>query len=474
MLVERCKPGVAVIALIALVASLSGGARVAHAQNAGKKKIAQKLAEAMEYYDLLEYEEARKHLNLALAVAKRADLEKDPITAQVYLRLGIVYFAGLQDRESAALNFSSAVEIDPAVQIDAAYKTGEMEAALEEARASVAGGEAGQAQPVIDCGGVSGLEHTLVDTAALGAEREVVLYAASDLDADKIALHYRPQGAADFTEVVMKKSGECKYVGTVPGEAVAGDFVHYYVAAYRGDEVVANRGSDGAPNIIEVAAAGAGGTLADDENPLGDGDTAGSIDATAATGASRATFFFSVAVGSGGGYVTGETEQENSGVECCFAPALLHVFPEIGYYVSSKLSVSLALRMGFPIGANLMGHATAAPSGVVRMRYTTRETGTGLALSGAIGGGIIRHTVKLKEPVSEQMDTDTVASGPLILGAGVGYIASLGGPIRFIAELNALAGVPVIDELGTCPGSGCVRPNLGVQMDANLGLMFAF
>ena len=69
--------------------------RTAHADP--KKDIQQKIKEAMENYDLLEYEEARKLLNQALTISKQKKLDNDPLVAQVHLRLGIVYAAGLND-----------------------------------------------------------------------------------------------------------------------------------------------------------------------------------------------------------------------------------------------------------------------------------------------------------------------------------------------------------------------------------------
>jgi hypothetical protein len=58
-------------------------------------------------------------------------------------------------------------------------------------------------------------------------------------------------------------------------------------------------------------------------------------------------------VGSGGGLVSGETEQQGNSVKCCFAPQLVHVMPELGYYLSPTTAISLAGRIGFPIGANI-------------------------------------------------------------------------------------------------------------------------
>jgi hypothetical protein len=58
-----------------------------------KGDISAKSKEAMENYDLMEYDAAKKLLDQALAIAKKAKLDKDPITAKVYLRLGIAAFA---------------------------------------------------------------------------------------------------------------------------------------------------------------------------------------------------------------------------------------------------------------------------------------------------------------------------------------------------------------------------------------------
>src|SRR5215831_11554296 len=111
-------------ALAAVMLVLGAAApRAAHADP--KKDIQQKIKEAMENYDLLEYEEARKLLNQALTLAKQKKLENDPVTAQVHLRLAIVYKAGLNDDDSAKLSFASAVQIDSKITIDAAYKTPE-------------------------------------------------------------------------------------------------------------------------------------------------------------------------------------------------------------------------------------------------------------------------------------------------------------------------------------------------------------
>src|SRR5262245_18237303 len=122
---HRCSMIAADVAVV-LTLLRAGAARTAHADTKAHEDIQPETQEAMENLDLLEYEEARKLLNQALTIAKKGNLEKDPVVAQVHVRLGIVYFAGLNDAESAKLSFMNAVEVDPKVQIDAAYRTPEM------------------------------------------------------------------------------------------------------------------------------------------------------------------------------------------------------------------------------------------------------------------------------------------------------------------------------------------------------------
>ena len=457
-----------------------------------KKEIETKMKEAMENYDLLEYEEARKILNQALTVAKKAKMESDPVTAKVHLRLGTVYFAGLQDAESAKLSFLNAAEIDKGIALDKAYSTPEMVKLLEEAKSEAGGvaggGGGGDVEPpvgggdAVDCATVTGLQHTIIDTAKGGKELALAAAVGSDVTPAKVSIMYRPRGAADFSEAKMTASG-CVYNGAIPKAALAGDLIHYYVAAYNEQgRVIASKGSAGSPNIIEVAGSGGGGNLAlDAENPLGGGGDeeikvggggggggGGDRDiGVVVTPSGKKTMFIALVGGSGGGYVTGETEQAANDVKCCFAPQLAHVQPEIGYYLNKTTTVSLVARLGFPIGANIPGHSPVAPAGFVKVRKAMAQTGTGLVVSGGVGGGVIRDTIKL-DGAPPDMDTDVVAIGPLFLTGGAGYSAALGGGLSLVAELNAVAGVPVVSKLGNS------ILNFGVQLDFNLGLHIGF
>ena len=96
---------------VILVGCVVGGTRAAHADPKGD--VQAKIKEGMESYDLLDYDAARKALNQAIAIAKKAKLDKDPLVARAYLDIGIVAFA-VPDQEGAKVSFLSAVQIDPA------------------------------------------------------------------------------------------------------------------------------------------------------------------------------------------------------------------------------------------------------------------------------------------------------------------------------------------------------------------------
>jgi hypothetical protein len=214
-----------------------------------------------------------------------------------------------------------------------------------------------------------------------------------------------------------------------------------------------------------------GGSGTDDDNPFDHknnneqkdkGPTGGVV-----AGGKKSTVFVAVAIGTGAGYVSGKTEQQQNEVECCLAPGLLHVAPEVGYYISKQLAISLAGRIGFPLGANIEGHASVGPAGFLKIRYALNPRGYGFTVTGGAGGGIIRNTIKLTES-EPGMATDIVAFGPMLLSAGAGYSARLGGNLRLNADLNIIAGIPVVKTIGES------HLNFGVEFDFALGVLIGF
>jgi hypothetical protein len=446
-----------------------------------KTDIQTKIKEAMENYDLMDYDAARKLLTQALAVAKKNKLDKDPLVARAHLDLGIVQFVN-NDPDAAKLSFLSAVQIDSKIQIDPAYKSNEMSKLLEQARKEAAdgGSESEPAPPPApsgpDCTAVQGMQHDIIDSAKAGAPLKIEAYLGMDVTATKVSILYRPEGAAEFAEIKMTKEGECKYTGSIPASAMKGSLVHYYVAAYGdGPRPLASKGSSGSPNIIEITGvAAAGGGPGDDENPIGGGGGGGgaigggSVSSGVTVGPKRARVMIALAGGGGTGYVSGETESMNTVKNCCFGGPIVVLQPEIGYFVKPQLSIGIAARIGLPIGANVDGHATAAPGGVVRVRYALSQSGEGVRFMGQLGAGILRNTIKLdnSEP---GMDTDIVAQGPLLIGGGVGFTRRVSGAVSVMADLSAIGAIAVVDSMGAAPVL-----NHGFGIDLSLGVQLGF
>ena len=437
-----------------------------------RSDIVARTRQAMASYDAMDYEAARRLLNQALAIAKRAKLDRDPVVARVYLDLGIAQFAA-SDPEAAKVAFLSAVQIDPKIAIDPAYKSAELARMLDDARA--AAGDSGEPASD-DCRSVRGIQHAPVEGARRGVAQPIEVLIGGDVSPARVVAMYRPEGAIDFTEIRLARQGGCRYTGAIPAAAMHGALVHYYIAAYdANNKVLTAKGSSGSPNVLEL---GGGAARHDAEEPAGDAlDTplerskrdAGPGVVEHATSPARGTrVAVSVSFGAGLGYVSGKTEGDNVVQQCCLGTNPFVMSAELRYYLSTRLSLGAVARLGFPFGANVMGHSTIAPAGLLRLGYAFSDTGRGFHITGEAGFGILRNTITLatEDPT---MNTDIVAQGPLLLGAGVGYTFRLSDSFSFLLDLDAIAGLAVADKLGTA-----IHLHTSVSADMCAGLAVGF
>jgi hypothetical protein len=447
-------------------------AATAHADP--RTEVAAKARAAMASYDSMDYEAARRLLNQALAIAKRARLDKDPIVARVYLDLGITQLAG-SDQEAARVALLSAAQIDPRISIDAAYRSPELVKLLDEAKAA-AGGDGPEPSADVDCKAIRGLRHVVVDAGRPGAPQPIEVLIGGDLAPSRVAVMYRPEGAIDFSEIRLTRQGGCRYAGAIPGTAMRGSVVHYYIAAYdAANKVLASKGSSGAPNVLELRGSGHGAETpapGDAEDPIGAaprrGPATAAVTEDAAPPRTAHKTVVAFAGGTGFGYVTGRTEGDNQVQKCCIGSSLVVALAEIGYHTSARLSLGFAARIGFPIGANIAGHSTIAPAGFLRARYALSNSGDGIRVMGELGAGILRNTIKLDNTMPG-MDTDVVAQGPLLLGAGIGYVRHVSESLAFLVDFDAVAGIAIAKKLGSA-----VHLNTGISADMRLGLSVGF
>ncbi len=479
-----------VVTLMALLSVVTlGDFSIASAQSRAERRVKQKMQAGMEHYDLADFDDALESLNDALSTSKQYGLEQETVTAEVYLRLGIVYFAGKEDPESAKLSFINAVKINPDVEINKVYSRPDMEVLFDKVRNKYApetkaksrsqaksnkqaGGAINEQGESELCEGVRGITHAAIDEAISSEPPLVEAFVSPKLKASRVILHYRSSGTK-FDTVAMQKEEGCRFSATIPKESLNNSFVSYYIAAYnKRGKVIARKGSAGSPNPISIEKVDEDEDYDDytgvDENPL----LGGGGKATKSRKKRRKKkrrpgenkYFVSFGLGSGIGVATGQTEQLKEDIVTGFAPAWLHILPEVGYYVEPHITVSIAGRLGLTLGANQPNHATASPAVLLRGRYGLQKRRDGLGVIGSIGGGFLRQVLTVNKATN---DRDTTVSGPLIAGAGLGYQKPLSNMIRFNAEANMYLGIPIADL-------GGIEPNFGSQFDVNVGFMFAF
>jgi hypothetical protein len=439
-----------------------------------RSDIVARTRQAMASYDAMDYEAARRLLNQALAIAKRAKLDRDPVVARVYLDLGIAQLAA-SDPEAAKVAFLSAVQIDPKITIDPAYKSTELARMLDDARAA-AGDSAEPASD--DCRAIRGIQHAPVEGARRGVAQPIEVLIGGDVSPARVVVMYRPEGAIDFTEIRLARQGGCHYTGAIPAAAMHGALVHYYIAAYdANNKVLTAKGSSGSPNVLEL---GGDAPRRDAEDPAGGAAEAPPERSKRDAGpglveksdqlALRPSHRFSLAMsfGAGLGYVSGKTEGDNVVQQCCVGTNPFVASAEVRYNFNPRLSLGLVGRLGFPFGANIMGHSTIAPAGLVRLGYAFSDTGRGFHIMGEAGFGILRNTITLatEDPT---MNTDIVAQGPLLVGAGFGYTFRLGDRFAFLLDLDAIAGIAIADKLGTA-----IHLHTSVSADMCGGLAIGF
>jgi hypothetical protein len=313
------------VSLAAGAIALGPGRAVAQDRSA-VDKLVQMNKKALEDYDTLEWDAAKKTLLDALMSGKKAGLDNHPVMARTYIHLGAVYLTGFKDKQKAMSSFQRALEIDPAIQLSKGISTPDVQSVFAEAQRrkgagpSAGGGEEEAAAPAaptkrrrgpimedegakptaaappprptaktkrkalgsdesepalpahvaaLDC---PAAEETLIDKPVT-----VRCAVAPNLPVDKVFVLYQMPGEEDYVEAEMTKSSKGWLQAKIPKKAVSGTSLKFYFEGRnaQGKPVVANGGKD-SPNIMliieeesadENAAAGAS-AGSEDENPL--------------------------------------------------------------------------------------------------------------------------------------------------------------------------------------------------------------
>src|SRR5579863_10124977 len=308
------------IALLSVTLACAGAvalpARTALAQDqAAIDKVVQMNKKALDDFDTLDFDAAKRKLLDALQFGRKAGLDNHPVMGRTYIHLGALYITGFHDRQKGIQNFARALEIDPSIQLSKGIETPEVTSAFSEAQrnARAGGGNTSSGEeeaapapkkkrrgPIMEGdesaapeehpkpkkrrnsdeepdlpAHIGALDCPTPDEAIIDKPLTVRCAVAPNLPVASVYLLYRAPDKEEYNEVEMTKSPKGWLQAKIPKKAVTGKSLQFYFEGRNGagKPVVANGGAD-SPNIVLVVEAEAAGEASkvpvgeEDENPL--------------------------------------------------------------------------------------------------------------------------------------------------------------------------------------------------------------
>ena len=439
------------LAVAVVLAVVSGMGRTAHGQ-ANKDDLAATVAKlnkkALDEYDNLNFEEARKILKDALDFCKEAGLDQHPIAARTNLHLGVVLLTGFKQRDAAARYFRKALEIQPDIKMTKSLANPEIQAAFDEVVASLGKGGGGGASTVVRSGTDSGISHEPVTRAALGQGIPINVTLDPALTADKVVLSFRAAGAADFATRDMREATPGNFTAEIPATATGGNQVAYFIEAQKGGQPIATLGTKASPMVTSlIGAAPVAGTIQRARETV-------PAKPPSSSGEELSRFFLGLGIGSGVGWATGSGEISSTHVTSPAGLAVaqvVHLAPELGYFLSRDLLLSVQARIQFLSGLTSCAGCASPPSTAVaafaKLTWLFGSDNLRPYVSASAGGGRIRHVADfswIKQCGSSGMDgcVDSIPAGSVLLGPGAGIIYGVSSNFGLVAGVNTQFGFP--------------------------------
>ena len=426
---------------------------------------------ALEEYENLNFDRAKKTLTEALELCTKHGLDDHPVKARTYIHLGVVVLGGgITERGEAIKQFQKALAIQPEIKLTSQVANPEVQSAFEEAKATAPttadAGDEGAAAPASgapSAGGTpapatEGLSHDAVTSGTKGRAIPITVMTDAALAAKKVVMVFKPEGRPSYQQVELKEYSVGNWSGSIPESATEGGWVAYALSvADEAGQVVGTQGSPEAPMVIVLKAAPrAAVARQEDAEP----------EPEEPEPAEPATILFGLSLGTGVGYASGYGEQNvNDRVAAGFGGSKRgHLLPEIGYFLSPDVLLSLQLRVQFVSGAtavvdptgtmcgadHVCDPATMAIAGLARISYLFGRGGFVPYLSVVLGAGQIRHVASFPQdkrcgpdPVNNPMKcVDTVAAGPILVGGGAGLLLNATDNFGITLGVTPLLGFP--------------------------------
>jgi hypothetical protein len=452
----------ACLSLLPVVAlTTSTTARAEAEDSAAVEKVTKLNKKAVDEYQNLNFEEARKLLKSAIEICNQSGLENHPVTARTYVHLGIVSFAGFKQRDEAIKAFRKAMEIQPDIRLDKILATPEVQEVYDEAIEQQKAEATKATKPETKPATGEGIDHEPVTQSPQGSPITIKANVDSSLAAKKVVLSFSADGADDFAEKEMKEDPPGTFTAEIPSSATQGGVVDYFIEALGdNDTPIASKGSQN--KTLKIAMLGANG------QPLVSAVRKGKkpVEKKPSEAEESPSLFFGLGIGSGVGWTTG-TGEVNATRNAVNPPGfemsrLVHFAPEVGYYISPDLMLSVQLRFQLITGvtdyhsggmnpAGGCGSDDVCPAGkyafagFAKANYFFGEGDFRTYIAGMGGLGTIRHVATFESnPIcgADQKTTcvDTVPSGPIFIGAGAGIMYNVSPAFALTLGTNAVVG----------------------------------
>ena len=179
------------------------------------------------------------------------------------------------------------------------------------------------------------------------------------LTADKVVLSFRGAGSADFTTRDMREATPGNFIAEIPAAATAGNQVAYFIEAQKGGTVGRDARHQGEPDG-HVAGRRPRRSPARSSARANKPPTP----PPSSGGEEPSRFFLGLGVGSGVGWATGSGEISSSHVASpagVRAAQIVHLAPELGYFLSPDLLLSVQARIQFLSGLTAACAGCASP-----------------------------------------------------------------------------------------------------------------
>jgi hypothetical protein len=439
----------------------AGRARADADDTAALDKVTKLNKRAVDEYENLNFEEARKILKDALDACVQAGLDKHPVAARTHVHLGVVLLAGFKQKDQAVKEFRKALDIQPEIKLDKTLANPEIQAVYDEAvqaqKGQPAAGAGAAPEAPTEAGGsapppvADAVVHEPVLRSEQGKPIPINVTIDASLGAKNVVLSFSADGSDDFGERKMQEASPGNWTGEIPASATEGAKVSYYIEVNGADDqLIGSKGSATAPLVVKLLGPG-GAPLVPAKKvqapPPKEPENTGP------------SWFLSVGFGSGFGWTTGNGEV--NGMDkikpAGFAPAkLVHIAPEIGYFIQPHLLLSLQGRFQIITGptpyysttectGGECAPASYAIAGFGRARWLFGEDSLHPFVGGLAGLGTIRHVTSFPATADCGLNgkttcVDTIKSGPVFVGGTAGFMLDVTSLFSFVAETNIVAG----------------------------------